>query len=215
MIIEYIRIPPPLAFSDFEILQQQLPEELRLKNLRYRKYLDRLRNLYGLLLARRQLTQLTGKEFDLNQLERTKFNRPFLPDRAIDFNISHAGEYVVCACTEKAKVGIDIEQKREVDFNDFKKTMNNEQWQHIYESDDPIHTFYQFWCMKESVIKADGRGLSIPLTDIVLDHQRIIYPGYSWHIDPFQLDEGHLGCIASDIAIEKIDLKMVHWEQLK
>ena len=215
MVIEYIKINPPLATSDYENLLQQLPEKLRQKNLKYRKYPDRLRNLFGLLISKRQLTRFDNQEFDLNQLERTPFNRPYLPKRALDFNISHAGEYVVGVFTEKAKVGIDIELKRQVDFKDFKRTMNQDQWRVIYESDDPFRTFYQFWCMKESVIKADGRGLSIPLTEIILNQKTITCPGSSWHIEPFQLDEDHLGCVASDQLIDKVELKPVDWEQLK
>jgi 4'-phosphopantetheinyl transferase len=214
MLIEYTRTNPVPGGIDFEVLLSQLPEKLRLKNQKYRRHQDRLRNLYGLLLAKRQLSRYLNKEFDLARLKFTDYNRPFVPGSTFDFNISHAGNYVACSFIDSGAIGLDIEQKRQVDFKDFQRTMNPQQWEYIYQSANPVETFFQFWCRKESVIKADGRGLSIPLKEIIFDSDLIKYPGHSWYFKSFQLGEDHLGCLACNRSFQTLELVEVEWPHL-
>ena len=214
MLIEYISTDPVPGHADFEVLLNQLPEKLRLKNQKFRRHQDRLRNLYGLLLAKRQLSRHLNNEFDLSHLEFTEYNRPFVPESTFDFNVSHAGDYVACSFINSGAIGLDIEQKRQVDFKDFQRTMNPQQWEYIYQSENPVETFFKFWCRKESVIKADGRGLSIPLKEIVFESDLIRYPGHSWYFKSFELGEDHLGCLACDTSFQSLELAEVEWRQL-
>jgi len=185
----------------------------RIKNKNYRFQIDRKRHLIGLLLLNMVWKVHFKKPIRFTNIRYTKFNRPYLPNSSADFNISHSGDYVVCILSSDSRVGIDIEFKQNMDLNDFTRTMNQEQWHEIHQSEDPHDTFFKYWTMKESAIKADGRGLSIPLTDIIFDGNKVLYDGNLWHLHPFQIDASHPGCVASNQQIDDLQLVEVHWKE--
>jgi 4'-phosphopantetheinyl transferase len=107
------------------------------------------------------------------------FGRPLINDR-IDFNISHSGDYVICAATDTGRVGIDIEKIRPIAPDDFKNYMTADEWAAIKRSDKPRDTFYEYWTQKESIIKANGQGLSVPLNEIYIHASRAILYDERW-----------------------------------
>lgn len=214
MIISYVSVSQALDKDYFQMLKQQLPQNLAEKNDRYRQYLDRQRNLFGLMLLKKLWTQQFNEPLALDQLQSTPYRRPFVPNHKADFNISHAGNYVVCVLHPSARIGIDIEMRKKVDFGDFTQTMNADQWDEINSSGDPEAKFFKYWCIKESVIKADGRGLSIPLTDIMINSDSVSYADLIWHIKPFHIDAEHFGCLACDQNIPDFTVNEVFWGEL-
>jgi len=211
MFVNYLRIDDDLDLNTFNLLRKQLPGELISRNKRFHRFRDQQRNLFGLLLMKWIWAKQCGGGPILKNLKSTQYHRPYLPGSAVDFNISHAGDFVICVVSPEARVGIDIEKKKQVDFSEFENTMNAMQWGQIHASDDPEALFYQFWCIKESVIKADGRGLSIPLDQITLTDNTVSYSHKSWFIRPFKLDHEHFGCLASDQSIAAFNVEEVHW----
>ena len=214
MIICYLRVDYKLDDDDFQALKQLLPKNLSQRNDRYLQQIDRQRNLFGLLLLRMMWWKQFNQPLDLEKIESTEFKRPYLPGSMVDFNISHAGDFVICVLGPGVNVGIDIERKKAVDFSDFKRTMNTQQWDEINNSPDPDSKFFEFWCIKESVIKADGRGLSIPLKEIIIRSNTVSYSGNLWHIRPFMINSEHFGCIACDREFTDFQLNEVHWRDL-
>ena len=145
----------------------------------------------------------------LNNLEHTAHGRPHLAG-AIDFNISHSGDYILCGVAEGLRLGVDIEQVKDVPFSDFEDLMSSEQWDRIRSSADPTREFFRYWAIKESIIKADGRGLSIPLNDIIINENEAFYER-KWFLTRLNLDEDYSAYLATDkqtptILIEEIDL---------
>ena len=49
------------------------------------------------------------------------------------------------------------------EIDDFKEYMTPFEWQQVISAPKKENAFYKYWTKKEAVIKADGRGLSIPL----------------------------------------------------
>ena len=213
MIASYLRIDDQIPIEEFKRLSNRIPKHLTEKNARFRFYKDKQRNLFGLLLLNRLWQQSFKEGLKLENIRNTEFNRPYLPNSNADFNISHSGAYVICVLSNKFRVGIDIESNKEVELKDFKRTMNSSQWAEIYQSQKPRDLFFKYWCMKESVIKADGRGLSIPLTEIIFDSTRVSYGGNLWHLTPFQLDDRHPGCLSSNVEISHFECSEVHWSE--
>lgn len=213
MLISYLRIEVQITNENFEVLKRRIPSSFINKNDRFHKFQDRQRNIFGLLLLMRSWHNLFDESLNLENIKTSKFNRPYLPDSNADFNISHSGDFVVCVLSADSRVGIDIEQMKDVDLKDFTRTMSSDQWTEIHTSHNPLDTFFKYWSMKESVIKADGRGLSIPLTEIILDQNEVSYDGNLWHLYPFKIDANHNGCVASNKEINDLQLVKVHWQE--
>jgi len=171
-----------------EYYLRKMPDSIRDKINRYVRWQDRQDGLFGKLLLLKGLAEYGGYSSDcLKSLSYNDFGRPFI-DSDIDFNISHSGDYVVCAVADREKVGIDIEKIRPIVLSDFKNYMTYREWEDIAASDRQYDRFYEHWTMKESVIKAEGRGLSIPLTDIRLYQGKAAVYDTVWFLKELMLD---------------------------
>ena len=136
--------------------------------------------------------------------------RPFL-DGGMDFNISHSDAYVVCAFSPVGRIGIDIERIRQIDLCDFEGQMTREQWEEITASEDRLDTFFSLWTKKEAVTKADGRGISIPLDEIIIEKETVVLAGELWRLKKIKITGGYCCHLAltgedPDIRIEQIYL---------
>jgi len=185
-----------------------LPIDLQKKNSRFLRWQDRHSHLIGMLLLKKGLKEI-GYEKSLTELKYNQYGRPYL-NKKIDFNISHSGNYVICAIANDLRLGIDIEKVDKIDYTDFKNMMRHSEWKDIVNSIYPSFTFFQYWTIKESVIKADGRGLSIPLKDIYIKNEKAYLDGETWFLKKLQLDKDYSCCLATnnseiDIHIHEIN----------
>lgn len=186
------------------------PKELIEKNNKYVRWKDRQANLLGKLLL---IKWLEKNEYDptiLKQIRKSKYGRPYLP-LDIDFNISHSGDYVVCAVSKCSKLGVDIEEIKDIDIRSFKSVFTNNEYQSILASLNSLRRFYEFWTMKESIIKADGRGLSLRLNKIPImseDYISII-EGKKWFLTKFNIDNNYCSFLVTDCLEIKINLSHI------
>ncbi|MBF0202441.1 MAG: 4'-phosphopantetheinyl transferase superfamily protein [Desulfamplus sp.] len=114
----------------------------------------------------------------------------------INFNISHSGNYAVCAL-HSCKTGIDIEKIKPVNINDFHSVLTSKEKEFIEKSGSPLKDFYHIWTRKESVIKAHGTGLSTGLSSFCVMNPSVELHGDIWHLYPFSIDEGYVGHAAA------------------
>lgn len=149
------KIPEPL----FEQFLLQLPEHFRQDIRAYKHWESAQASLLGKMLLQYGLQQLS-LEYTLSDIRITEKERPFLPG-TIDFNISHSGKYVVCAIGELSHIGIDIERHRTLKMNIADRYFTKEECHVIDSATDPQATFFDFWAVKESAIKCDGRGVEV------------------------------------------------------
>jgi 4'-phosphopantetheinyl transferase len=119
---------------------------------------------------------------------------------------------VVCALGHGIRVGVDIEQVKPVDFADFHDLMNEEQWILIKKATDPLKEFFKHWAIKESIIKADGRGLNIPLNDIMISGD-IAYYENRWYLNELKIDEGYCAWLSSNqkavVHAERVEFNLL------
>ena len=141
----------------------------------------------------------------LKKISYTEYNRPFI-DGAIDFNISHSGNYVVCAINMVGRVGIDVERMKSLHIEEFKDCMTDEEWRAIQGSPDHLEKFYDLWTLKESVVKGDGRGMSLPLPEVRVEGEIARVDNVSWYAKKINLDP-HYSChIAANHEISSLHL---------
>jgi 4'-phosphopantetheinyl transferase len=167
-------------------LFQTLPLFVQEKALKYRKWQDRQRCVIGKNLL---LTGLKSynKDFDsLNNLKYTKFGRPYI-DSTIDFNLSHANDFTICAISETNRVGIDIEKVQRIDISDFVSQFSRSELRQIAQAKNSDHAFYKLWTQKESLVKAIGTGLSTPLHKIMVEDNNVTLDGQEWSLQEIEL----------------------------
>lgn len=124
-----------------------------LPNIKNRQEDDIKRTLAGRILLKKTVNRLYGKEdFKLYYNENGK---PFCD--FCYFNISHSGDYAVCAVSEK-RIGADIEKIRELKKRDRYMLFSPEESQYVNGCDSE-NRFFTLWTMKEAYIKALGGKL--------------------------------------------------------
>jgi len=187
--------PEPLSPTAFQELLSRLPATMQKKILAYRRWQDAYGSLFGKLLLRRALLE-GGLSPDLTDLRITGYGRPYLegyngpcPEGGpgnvgrMDFNISHSGNRVVCILSTEGRVGIDLEETGDIAMDDFQSQFTATEWAAITGAVMPLDTFYFYWTAKESLIKADGRGLQIPLNSLEVGGQpSVLVNGQYWYI---------------------------------
>ncbi|MBN2763943.1 MAG: 4'-phosphopantetheinyl transferase superfamily protein [Bacteroidales bacterium] len=211
ILVAYTKVERELPEEKYFQLIAQLPPTLAKKNFSYKRWEDRHLNLFGKMLLMDTLEMFGFGADSIHHLSYNQYGKPCFPDKHFDFNISHSGHYVVCAASSSVRIGIDIEGIRKIDFDDFRSVMSCSQWQIIENSENPVRTFYRFWTIKESVLKADSRGLSIPLNDIQINNGVASCQGSCWHVYDLFLDEGYMACVASASPVDTIRMSFLSY----
>ena len=151
-----------------EGLANSLPGHLQLKIGRKKFRKDRVVRAAGWLLLKYQLIQAGYDVELLAEVQNTDFGKPFIAG-TFNFSISYSGNFAICAAANVIHLGVDIEIVRDIELFDFSRYFNDTEWSKIVCSEDPKKSFFQYWTRKESVLKADGRGMSVDLRDVSIN----------------------------------------------
>lgn len=100
----------------------------------------------------------------------------------IYFNLSHSGEMVVCAVSEKP-VGCDIEQIKDAPKRVAERSFSTAEKEHLKQFSGEAYNreFFRIWTKKESYLKMTGQGIRVPLDKVELKDcfvQEYEMPGY-------------------------------------
>lgn len=89
-----------------------------------------------------------------------EYGKPYLKNNSIFFNISHSGDYIVCAVSDR-EIGVDIERitLKEM-LIDRICTENEKKYPMTAEN------FTKIWVMKESYVKMLGTGVGYGLQNV-------------------------------------------------
>lgn len=87
--------------------------------------------------------------------------KPYLEDGRC-FSLAHSGRFAVCAVAD-SDIGVDIELPRENSLRLAKRFFTESEYARIAASNAPDELFCECWTLKESYIKATGKGLGTPL----------------------------------------------------
>lgn len=174
-----------------------MPLKIQADVSRYRRWQDRQSHLLGKLLLRKCLSPTDDGKDCLERLGAERFGRTTVGD-GMDCSISHSHEYTVCAVTDQGKIGVDIEKVRPVDLHDFYACMDTDDREAIQASTDKERAFFRFWTKKESVLKADGRGLLIPMQEVQIRGEEAIIQGTRWFVKELEIDPGCMCHLASN-----------------
>ena len=205
----------------------QSEEKERIEKFRYRD--DIIASLIGRLFLRGFGVSTLGLDNKMIQLSRTERGKPvFETDLCWDYNLSHAGDWVVFAAGENCQLGLDVMRttdSRIERLEDFFRIMNRQftqdEWAWIRDErkteEEQLARFFRNWTLKESYVKAIGTGLNVDLRSlnfIILEH---LTPSgasistttlencgelSSWRFEESILDGDHVVCFAHNCDTE-------------
>jgi len=155
----------PLRNKDiFDFFLKQIPEFRKEKIEKFTNNESKIQSLASFILLKIALIQ-NGYNDEI-VFEYKKNSKPYLKDSNFYFNISHSGEYVICALANE-EVGCDIEKKIDRNFSSlFLEIYSSQDLENHGRSKDD---FYKVWSVKEAYLKYLGQGLGIHMRSISVD----------------------------------------------
>lgn len=138
--------------------------EEKTESLRFPDGTARCRFILGRALRRRALADLTGKRPLELVFSDASDEKPAVSGLdGVDFNLSHAGDYVV-AVAARHRVGVDLELVRDVRDADgiARKYFHPDEWR-AYDALTPglrKEAFFVLWAAREAAVKCTGVGLA-------------------------------------------------------
>lgn len=212
----HVRIPEAPSEAIIRSFLHNLPDAVQQKFHAYLKPEDKMRFLAGRLLLLEALSSVNEQVDweELGKLDKNRFGKPYFPHLPeFYFNISHAGDWVVCAFSTEMETGIDIEQIRPVDLNDFREFIPVDQWETI-RNDNTYAAFYHYWTLLESVLKADGKGLSTPVHTLRFSENEVAIGNKIFRIERLAIAEGYVCTLAVNGDCKTIDCYTVPFDKL-
>jgi 4'-phosphopantetheinyl transferase len=88
-----------------------------------------------------------------------------------ELSISHSGDLIAVAVTDGLPVGVDVEQERDVAVQDLvRMTLSAGEMDAsaAVPTAEADAAFFTYWSRKEAILKAIGRGLSVPMTKVTI-----------------------------------------------
>ncbi|MDH4471935.1 MAG: 4'-phosphopantetheinyl transferase superfamily protein [Fluviicola sp.] len=144
----------------FEALLLHLSPERRVEIRGFYREKDQWQSLIAELLIRKVLIQRCGMTNEKISFIRSEYGKPILAGTdAFHFNVSHAGDWVVCAIDNKP-IGVDVEKVKTANLAVSRSFFSLKEHFDICNVPDPNDRFFDYWTLKESFIKHSGKGLS-------------------------------------------------------
>ncbi len=156
-----VKLDFPMVHSLFESLLGSVSEARRQRADRFLQKEDSCRSVVGEALAlwcigQREHVSKREISFSYNEHGKPGLN---LPGKT-QFNVSHSGQWVVCAIDDRP-IGVDVERIHDVDLDISKRFFSSAENEDLanFKGEAKKERFFEYWSLKESYIKAIGKGL--------------------------------------------------------
>ena len=130
------------------------------------------------VLCRAALRAILGRQLGCSNeslaFQVAKHGKPFAlvngQPASISFNVSHSGNHGLIAVAAKGRLGVDVEERAhrrnlenliEGVFSPHEKAELES-----LEGCQQLHKFFRFWTIKEALVKAYGKGLSMKVAEL-------------------------------------------------
>lgn len=169
--ILFIRVPSDEMYDEvFTSLQKKVSAECFDEARGFRHKGVAIRRMLGEALVGSALERYWGLLWGNYRIARGEKGKPFIADKEnIFFNISHSGDYVVCAVSDR-EIGIDIEKRAKARMEVAGRFFHKQEVQALnaMSGDEQNKLFYDYWSVKESFLKYIGTGLARPLDSFLV-----------------------------------------------
>lgn len=154
----------------FAGLQSVVSQECYAEALGYGNKEVALRRLLGEALVRFALKRYWNLPSGDYRIARGEKGKPFVVGvKNVFFNISHSGDYVVCAVSDR-DIGVDIEKRAKARMEVAGRFFHGEEVARLkmLEGDKQNQLFFDYWSVKESFLKYIGTGLTRSLNSFIV-----------------------------------------------
>lgn len=165
-----LKVPAVLPQETYANLLEKTSAEKRQKISRFRKQEDAYRSLLADVLTRTIIARSYGIANEEIVFLYNEYGKPYIKGRPdIHFNASHSGDWVVLA-TSPSRVGIDVEKISPQHLGIAKRFFSKREYEDLtlQLGEARFAYFFDLWTLKESYMKAVGKGLSIPLDSFTI-----------------------------------------------
>ncbi|TRY25228.1 4'-phosphopantetheinyl transferase superfamily protein [Brevibacillus sp. LEMMJ03] len=206
--IRVVRIPADLPPDYVDLFLSRVSAERRQKIVRFVRKEDAYRSLLGEVLVRSTLSEHIGVTPDALHFVYNSYGKPFLQNNPdVGFNLSHSGNWIAMIWGDSRSCpGIDVERIVRMDLHiaDHLFTPQENRILASKTGDARLAYFFHVWTLKESYVKAVGKGLSIPLDSfsVVCANEKEWYSPEAdgFHFTSFRLDREHILSACSYMA---------------
>lgn len=163
--IAAFHLPEHISPAEYDEFMSKVAPQRRDRISKFKFVEDAYRSLFGEALVRAVLCKDYGYTNADIHFEHNEYGKPRVAgDSDFSFNISHSGCWVMMIWGQGV-LGIDVEQIKPIDLSIARRFFSMEETDALMQKDDgeKMDYFYTLWTLKESYIKAAGKGLSIPL----------------------------------------------------
>ena len=183
-----------------------LPEDIQKRAKRYKSHEAAYNFLVGRLLIKHAIEQMSVP-FKYEDIQVSKNEKPFY--KGISFNLSHSGDMVACAIAKRGNLGLDVEEIRDIDWKSFEAWFTAKEWDVIVNAKNSLIKFYQYWCRKESIIKALGLKLSyLNQIEVDIEEEEILIEKKQLVLKELDFGKTYVGVLSADFEIT--DLKVMN-----
>lgn len=194
-----VRIPESIPTDVYQFLLNRIGEEKKTRILRFLHPQSAYQSLLGELLVRAVICQNTSMNNSEISFNVDRYGKPSLKNcPEFTFNISHSGHWVVLIWSrQQFALGIDVEQIKPMDLGIAERFFHTTEYLDLLsrQGAEQMEYFFQLWTLKESYIKAEGKGLSIPLDTFSFRYRgnQIWYSPETrgYYFKTFRIDAGH------------------------
>ncbi|OYT16435.1 MAG: hypothetical protein B7C24_07715 [Bacteroidetes bacterium 4572_77] len=155
-----------------------LPNSLALKIASFKFPSDQQRSLMAHLIWRSFYSDLYQKEWNSFELLYNKQEKPSIKNHAqAFFNISHSGNQIVVVFSDK-EIGVDVEKNKGDRRKLNKRVFTKEEIGDMKKQTSlvlEIAYFYRLWSLKESYMKAIGKGMSLNLKSFSFKEDKDVF----------------------------------------
>jgi 4'-phosphopantetheinyl transferase len=215
----------PAEIANRHSLERVLSETEKTAASRFYFERHRLSYIFSHAALRNILSGYIDRRPEELQFGQNSFGKPHLIGAGaadtLNFNMSHSGDVVLVGVTRERLIGIDVEMVRPMkDFASIARlNFTPEECAFIENATGAQqYAFFKSWARKEAVIKAVGKGLSMPLNtfdaSIPPDEEgrRLTLPAdapeiESWWLTDLGVPEGYVGAVVVEQSLAALVYK--------
>lgn len=138
--------------------------------------------------------------------------KPYLAENELNFNLTHSGDFMLCAVAIERKIGIDLQQEKQYYNRRLALRLLSAQelcQLQLLSDNEQLNYFHQIWVGKEALVKAQGAAWNFSLAKITLPSKDYFYnvalgaPQLGWYLQFLHLFAGYqLAIVTNTIVTE-------------